>query len=84
MILGENTIADFQSSRARGKMSNKIAGYTHIGAAYYRKIEKGGYPQSFYHHKGRQYRFSISVQEVSNRRGHPITGKPMNSSYIRK
>jgi hypothetical protein len=66
VVLGQITIADFHAYRSRAKMGNKIAGYTHLGAGYYCKNKESGYSKSPCHHKGRQYRISITVQEISN------------------
>jgi hypothetical protein len=66
-LIGEIAVADFHSRRLKKKLSDKAAGYFHLGGGYYRKNKKNSSMSVFYH-KGKLYRFSISVQEMPNRK----------------
>ncbi len=65
-ILGQINLTDFQSCRLRAKLSDKVAGYMHLGAGYYCKNKKGSNSLDFFQQNGKRYKISISVQEITD------------------
>lgn len=63
-IVGEINVTDFQTRRLKNILSDKAAGYLHMGGGYYRKNRKSNDTTNFFSHRGKLYRVSISVQEV--------------------
>ena len=63
-ILGETCVADFQSHRLKTALSDKVAGYMHLGSGYYRRNKKSSNSTDVFSHKGKLYRISMSVQEI--------------------
>jgi hypothetical protein len=64
LLIGEINVADFQSRRIKNALNDRIAGYVHLGAGYYRKNQKDNNTTNTFYHMGRLYRISLSVGEV--------------------
>ncbi|AFU57545.1 hypothetical protein Ngar_c06020 [Candidatus Nitrososphaera gargensis Ga9.2] len=63
-IVGETYVADFQSHRLKTALSDKVAGYMHLGSGYYRRNKKSSSSTGVFSHRGKLYRISISVREI--------------------
>lgn len=64
-IIGEINVADFQSRRLNSALSDKVAGYMHLGGGYYRKNKNDNNTATIFCHSGRLYRISISVRGMT-------------------
>lgn len=64
-IVGELAIPEFQSSRLKSKLSNKVAGYIHLSGCYYKSTDKGKESWVTFYHNKKYYKISLRVEELS-------------------
>lgn len=63
--VGELVISRYQSRRLKRKLSEKVAGYIHVGGGYYRRNSKAPISKLVFYHKNKLYRVSLVVEEIA-------------------
>lgn len=62
--IGELLITRFQSHRLKSKLSDKVAGYVHLGGGYYQKNSKCTSSKHSNFHRKKLYRISFTIEEI--------------------
>lgn len=62
--VSELVISRYQSRRLKRKLSEKVAGYIHVGGGYYRKNSKDTLSKLVFYHKDKLYRVPLDVKEI--------------------
>ena len=64
-VIGNLMIAEYQIDRLKAKLAEKLSGYARGVAGYYYKSDKKPISINVFEHKGKWYRVSLKVDELS-------------------
>lgn len=64
-VIGNLMTAEYQIDRLKAKLSEKVAGYGRGVAGYHYKSDKKPISINMFEHKGKWYRVSLKVDELS-------------------